>query len=65
MTLTSALLWFLFPCLGSYLASKFFQYTPEPYEPPKPKEYKNPFDPDDPSTWNYSYARLMRYYDYE
>ena len=57
MTLTSALLWFLFPCLGSYLASKFFQYTPEPYEP---KEYKNPFDPEDPSTWNYSYARLMR-----
>ena len=40
MTLTSALLCFLFPCLGSYLASKLFQYTPEPYEPPQPKEYK-------------------------
>ncbi len=60
MTLTSALLWFLFPCLGSYLASKFFQYKPEPYEPYKPKEYKSSFDLVDPSTWNYSYARLMR-----
>jgi hypothetical protein len=59
MTLTTALLWFLFPCLGSYLASKLFQYEPEP----QPKEYKNPFDPKDPSTWNYSYARLMMNYD--
>lgn len=72
MTLTSALLWFLFPCLGSYLASKLFQYTPKPYKPPQPKEYKNPSDPEDPSTWNdpedpstwnYSYARLMMYDD--
>jgi hypothetical protein len=60
MTLTSALLWFLFPCLGSYLASTLFQCKPEPYQP---KEYKNPFDPEDPSTWNYSYSRLMRTYD--
>jgi len=57
MTIASAFLWFLLPCLGSYLATKLFQYTPEPY---KPKEYKNLFDPEDPSTWNYSYARLMR-----
>lgn len=53
MTLTSALLWFLFPFVGSYIGSKLFLSK-------KPEEYKNPFDPENPSTWNYSYARLMR-----
>jgi hypothetical protein len=52
MTLTTAFLWFLFPCIGSYIGSKLFQY--------KSKKYKDPFDPKDPSTWNYSYTRLMR-----
>lgn len=63
MTITSALLCFLLPCFGSYLASKLFHYKPKPYKPPQQEEYKNPFDPEDFSTWNYSYARLMKDYD--
>ena len=61
MTITSAFFCFLFPCLGSYLASKLFQYKPKPYESSQSKEYKNPFDSEDASTWNYSYARLKKY----
>ena len=56
MTITSALLCFVLPFMGSYLVSRFMNSTDESIEPPEPK--REPIDPDDPMGWNFSEARL-------
>ena len=58
MTPLSALLCFLTPLIGSYVGTKLFEYFDKPDVPSQPK--REPIDPEDPSCWNFSKARLMR-----
>jgi hypothetical protein len=58
MTPLSALLCFLAPLVGSYLGVKLFEYFDKPYVLPQPK--RESIDPEDPSCWNFSQARLMK-----
>ena len=51
MTFTSALLWFFFPFIGSYIGVKLSKYF---------NKTDNLIDPEDPACWNYSEARLRR-----
>ena len=55
----SALLCFLAPLVGSYVGTKLFEYFDEPDVPPQPK--REPIDPEDPSCWNFSEARLRNF----
>ena len=51
MTFTSALLWFFFPFIGSYIGVKLSKYF---------NKTDKLIDPEDPACWNYSEARLRR-----
>jgi len=51
MTFTTALLWFFFPLIGSYIGVKLSKYF---------NRTDKPIDPEDPTCWNYSEARLRR-----
>lgn len=56
MTPLSALLCFLAPLIGSYVGTKLFEYFDKPVVPSQPKQEL--IDPEDPSCWNFSQARL-------
>lgn len=58
MTPLSALLCFLAPLVGSYVGVKLFEYFDKFDVLPQPK--RELIDPEDPSCWNFSQARLMR-----
>ncbi len=53
----TVLLCFLAPLVGSYVGIKLFEYFDKPIVPSQPKW--EPIDPEDPSCWNFSQARLM------